>query len=140
MIIYIDLEQTIIDNFTTWNYLPDKVDKLCEILGEEDICAVIFSYAIWSEENLKVLSQRRDDLGKITMIGAVTTSEMYEIVKSHMWALKTHTDVWGIHKEDLFTRYIQNTFNEGDFILYDDTVEDKTIEINNRITIQFIRA
>lgn len=124
-LVYVDLEETIIDNFTTMVFLPNKINKLKKKLNVDLLNVNMFSYAMWCENNKeKIISMHKEFYQYGIVINKiVSTEEMFECCKNK-YQLKHHTDVWKLPKKSSFSEYADFHYKNESILLFDDTVDD----------------
>jgi len=139
--VYVDLENTIVDNFNTMIFLPDKINKLKKRLNLYYLPVSLFSYAIWCEQNTQKIIDMKDQFYEhgITFINIISTEQMFDCCKTK-YNLTSHTAIWKLSKKLSFSTYVDSKYRNTNFMLFDDTVVDgvESTPLNN--TIEWFNA
>lgn len=134
--IFLDLEETLIDDWSTRNFLAENAKHIFRQLHPSDELN-IFSFAIWNEKDLKDFNlSLREPLEKFFMrefAQVPTFFQIFETVKKFRSLDIGFADFSSIFPKHLaFIEFIRATESEGEFWLFDDMVEDWDIFTANK--------
>lgn len=130
--LFLDLEDTVIDNWDDFMFIPSKCEKIRNYIKNNDIAEVIiFSFAIDDEKDEEIFKrQHRGDLERVlgVKVGLVVTSNDVKRITGH----KLLHELKYFGKQISFLHYIDTIKNDNtDYVLIDDMVENLTLTYND---------
>src|SRR6478736_4952511 len=149
-ILYLDLENTIIDHWSTFEYLPDNIKKIQEIIEKRDIDSIgIFSYAIWCDENVKILMDKPFKeineyfSGKLDRSLIIPVQSMVDSSKQiNPKAVDLSTGYYWrfFSKEHAMLDYVRMNHLVDDYIgLVDDTITHDSITRFDKVKLEYFK-
>lgn len=139
--IFIDLEGTLIDDWENINFLREKAEWIAHQLSESDEIS-IFSFAIWNHQDVErfdlFLRKPLETFFKRPIFTVLTVSEIRRTVCRFRKLSIDPVDFTSIFPKHLaFVEFIRATERCGEFLLFDDMVEDWKIEVGGKNILIF---
>lgn len=130
--VFIDLEETIINDIDAAKPLWDNILKIKKFIADESPDSIeTFSFALWTEQDKANwdFAKRKISLPIETQTFEVNVLKL-AFLRAMVGHVKPHemTDFLALMTKDrVFEWMIQKDFTEGEFILIDDLVESHTL-------------
>lgn len=131
--LFLDLEDTVVDNWDDFLFLPSKCEKIKNYIKENNVVDVtIFSFAIDNKKDQEYfIKNHQEDLERILdakIVDIITVEDMLKLLSFdsipgiNIYAFKT------MGKQNVFLNclyYVDD--NTVDYVLFDDMVENVTV-------------
>lgn len=149
--IFIDLENTLIEDWDSMIPMFDNIRKVKDMLGSCE-CINIFSWAIFNDNDVETFNKHLRGLIEDSLVvkvkDVITMEKVKDVLgKSYGFKIEDEDFTTFINKETAFERYILQLVECGEIVdsvnmLIDDTVKDKRVSIvreGKEINIEFVK-
>lgn len=146
MKLYLDLENTLIDEWGSNKLLLDKIAIIKAFIKQHSLKrATIFSFALTNSKDLTYFNKNiKKELESILSISidVVIIEDIFETIMSKFGIKARFYEFHDIYlfknqKTDMFKHYVEKCFDDIEnetFVLFDDTVNETTILLNKTYT------
>lgn len=134
--VFIDLEETVIDDWHHGNFLSDNAKRIFKTLQPRDKLSV-FSFAIWNKQDAELFDLKfRKPLENFFCRPIVAVPTLFEIKETICKFRRLSIDFCDFSslfpKHMAFIEFIRATEKCGEFILFDDMVTDWNIQVESK--------
>jgi hypothetical protein len=133
MVVFIDLESTVIDTWDNGNLYHKGIRQIKEHLSDYDIKEVfVFSYAIYDDidkkEFVNEFKPRLENVLNVKVNAPWSIEDFRKIAAHKLKCRMTQEDFFDFMKKDImfpiFVEHIHKSFDDVDYVLFDDMVEN----------------
>jgi len=141
--LFLDLEDTVVDNWDDFLFLPSKCEKIKNFIKENNVIDVtIFSFAIDNEKDeAYFIKNHQEDLERILdakIVDIITVEDMMKVLEFDSLGVSIYAfKIFGKQNVFLNCLYYADD-NTVDYVLFDDMVENVTVinhDHNNKIQL-----
>jgi hypothetical protein len=130
--LYLDLEDTIVDNWDDFLFLPSKCEKIRNFIKDHEISDItIFSFAIDDGKDVDIfINQHKADVERFIdaeITNIVPVSDIINVLYRSLHPSKYAVKSFG--KQQVFLNYIDWVMDDNcDYVLIDDMVANVTVK------------